>query len=52
MDYSGLIWATLYGYMLFGMWPTQATWLGAPIIIASGLYIVAREQRLKRLRAA
>ncbi len=45
MDYSGLIWATLYGYVLFGALPTPMTWVGAPIIIASGLYIVWREHR-------
>ena len=46
MDYSSLIWATLYGYALFGMLPTQWTWVGAPVIIASGLYIVWRERRV------
>jgi drug/metabolite transporter (DMT)-like permease len=45
MDYSGLIWATLYGYLLFGALPTPMTWVGAPIIVASGLYIVWREHR-------
>ena len=45
MDYSGLIWATLYGYLLFGSLPTTMTWVGAPIIVASGLYIVWREHR-------
>lgn len=45
MDYSGLLWATLYGYLLFGALPTPMTWLGAPIIVASGLYIVWREHR-------
>ncbi|PZQ60486.1 MAG: EamA family transporter [Sphingomonas taxi] len=48
MDYSGLIWATLYGWLLFGVLPTPMTWVGAPIIIASGLFIVWREQRLGR----
>lgn len=43
MDYSALIWATFYGWLVFGMLPTPATWIGAPIIIASGLYIVWRE---------
>ncbi|OYY72461.1 DMT family transporter [Sphingomonas sp. 28-63-12] len=43
MDYSSLIWATLYGWLVFNMLPTPATWIGAPIIIASGLYIVWRE---------
>jgi drug/metabolite transporter (DMT)-like permease len=45
MDYSGLLWATLYGYLLFGALPTPMTWVGAPIIVASGLYIVWREHR-------
>ncbi|OQW75005.1 MAG: EamA family transporter [Proteobacteria bacterium ST_bin14] len=43
MDYSSLLWATMYGWLLFDMLPTPATWIGAPIIIASGLYIVWRE---------
>lgn len=48
MDYSSLIWATLYGWLLFGVLPTASTWLGAPLIIASGLYIVWREHRLAK----
>ncbi|HEX8302058.1 DMT family transporter [Sphingomonas sp.] len=44
MDYSSLIWATLYGWLIFGALPTGYTWLGAPLIIASGLYIVWRER--------
>ncbi len=48
MDYSGLIWATLYGWVLFSVLPTAWTWVGAPIIVASGLYIVWREHRLRR----
>ena len=48
MDYSSLIWATLYGWILFDMLPTPWTWIGAPVIIASGLYIVWREHRVAR----
>ena len=44
IDYSSLLWATLYGWLLFAVLPTPATWIGAPIIIASGLYIVWRER--------
>lgn len=47
MDYSALLWATMYGWLLFNVLPTPATWIGAPIIIASGLYIVWREHRLR-----
>ena len=51
MDYSGLVWATLYGWLLFDVLPTPYTWIGAPLIIASGLYIAWREQRLARTRS-
>lgn len=47
MDYSGLIWATLFGWLVFAVLPTPMTWVGAPIIVASGLYIVWREHRLR-----
>ncbi|MBO9624064.1 MAG: DMT family transporter [Sphingomonas sp.] len=49
MDYSSLIWGTLYGWAIFGAWPTPYTWIGAPLIIASGLYIVWRE-RVRHVR--
>lgn len=49
MDYSSLIWATLYGWLLFGALPASATWIGAPVIIASGLYIVWREHFRDRI---
>ena len=50
VDYASLIWATAFGALLFGAWPTPWTWVGAPIVIASGLYIVWREHRLARRR--
>jgi len=48
MDYSSLLWATLYGWLLFGSFPGLSTWIGAPIIIGSGLYIVWREHVRRR----
>lgn len=48
MDYSGMIWATVYGYLLFSVLPGWPTWVGAPIIVGSGLYIVWREHTLAR----
>lgn len=44
MDYSSLLWAAGLGWLLFGALPAPATWIGAPIIIASGLVIVWRER--------
>ncbi|HLO21340.1 MAG TPA: DMT family transporter [Sphingomicrobium sp.] len=51
MDYTSLLWALLLGSWIFGEIPTPWIWIGAPIIITSGLVIVWREQRLHR-RAA
>jgi drug/metabolite transporter (DMT)-like permease len=48
IDYSALVWATLYGALLFGVLPTDATWAGAPVIVGSGLYIVWREHVRRR----
>lgn len=43
MDYSALVWATLYGWLVWGDLPPAATWLGAPVIIAAGAVIAWRE---------
>jgi S-adenosylmethionine uptake transporter len=46
MQYSQLLWAALFGFFLFAEFPDLWTWVGAAIIIASGLYIVLRESLL------
>lgn len=51
MDYTSLLWATLLGVWLFAEFPSSSVWIGAPVIIASGLVIVWREHHLAR-RAA
>lgn len=48
MDYSALIWATLYGLILWDQFPPLATWLGAPAIVAAGLIVAARERHLSK----
>ena len=48
VDYASLIWSTLFGVWLFAEVPTAWTWVGAPIIIGSGLYIVWRERVRQR----
>ena len=45
MQYSQIIWASIYGYAFFGESIDRTTAIGAGIIIASGLYIVLRESR-------
>jgi len=43
--YANIIWATLFGFILFSELPDLWTLTGAFIIAASGLYIFHREQR-------
>ncbi len=46
--YFSLIWATLYGYLLFSDIPSVNTLIGATIVIGSGLFIFYREARRRR----
>ena len=46
--YTNLLWAPLVGYLFFGEIPGFALLAGAPLIAASGLYIVWRERSLAR----
>ncbi len=48
MEYSALIWATLFGFMFWHQLPTPTVVAGAAIIAASSFYIVQREARLAR----
>lgn len=48
MDYSGLIWATLFGWAIWDALPSAATWIGAPLVVAAGLIVTWREHRLAR----
>jgi len=50
MEYSALIWATLFGFMFWNQLPTPTVVAGAAIIAASSFYIVQREARLARRR--
>lgn len=45
--YMQAVWSTLAGYLVFREVPDGWTICGAAVIIASGLYIVQREQRLR-----
>ena len=51
MDYTMLIWATLYGWLVWDHLPPATTWLGAPLIILAGTVIAWREHRLALARA-
>ncbi|MBN8846473.1 MAG: DMT family transporter [Sphingomonadales bacterium] len=45
MDYSSLLWSIACGWWFFGTLPAETTWIGAPLIVASGLFIAWREHR-------
>jgi len=42
-EYTGLVWAFLLGYLIWGVAPGPAVLLGAGVITLSGLYILWRE---------
>jgi len=48
MDYSQIIWATLYGWLVWHYLPASSTWIGMPLVVAAGLVIAWREHFLAR----
>ena len=50
LDYVRLIYATLFGWLLFSELPGISTWVGAGIIVSASIYTVHREsRRMQRL---
>ena len=47
-DYTALVFATGFGYAIWGQIPDRFVWAGAAIVIASGLYILHRETVRRR----
>lgn len=43
LDYTALLWATTLGWLIWNEVPGTATFLGAAVIIASGVIIIVRE---------
>jgi drug/metabolite transporter (DMT)-like permease len=50
-QYSMIVWAVIFGFVVFGDVPSWQTIVGASIIIGAGLYIFLREQKLGREQA-
>jgi drug/metabolite transporter (DMT)-like permease len=42
--YQQVIYMALFGYLVFGDVPAPAVWIGASIVVGSGLYLFARER--------
>lgn len=47
-QYSMIVWAVIFGFVVFGDVPSVATLVGAAIIIGAGFYIYLRERDLGR----
>ena len=47
-QYSMIVWAVIFGFVVFGDVPSISTIIGAAIIIGAGFYIFLREQQLGR----
>lgn len=50
--YTGLIFALVLGWLVFGDWPAPLTLLGAGIVVGSGVFMLYREAQLNRRIAA
>lgn len=51
-DYTQLLWAVTLGWLLFDDLPPGTTWIGAGVVIASGLYVLICERRLAKVPMA
>src|SRR3546814_17525056 len=52
LEYTALVWGVLLDLTLWQVLPDGVTWLGAGIIVASGLYLIRRERVRKIGRAS
>lgn len=48
LDYTTLVWALLWGWLIWKEWPNAVTFLGAIIVMLSGLYVIYREAKTGR----
>ena len=48
VQYTLLLWGVMYGFLVFGQLPDLWTWVGATIIIATGIYTLNRERLAAR----
>jgi drug/metabolite transporter (DMT)-like permease len=51
-NYSGIVWATLFGWLIWNDWPLPTVLVGAGVVIASNGLIIWRESRAGRITGA
>lgn len=52
LEYTGLVWVIAWDWLFWRTLPDATTWIGAAIIVASGLYLLRRERTVGAERAA
>lgn len=52
LDYVRLLWATLFGFLVFDQFPGMPTWIGASIVVAAAIFMIYREARRQRSPSA
>ena len=48
--YSVILWGILYGYFIFNELPRMNTYIGALMIVVSGLIIISRQKQLGKIK--
>jgi drug/metabolite transporter (DMT)-like permease len=48
VEYSGLLWAFILGYLIFGDIPKTAVFVGAALIVCAGVLLIGSERRAAR----
>jgi drug/metabolite transporter (DMT)-like permease len=49
-EYSSILWAILFGLVIWDEWPSGEVLAGAAVIVASGVFILHREGQMRRRR--
>ena len=47
LNYSSIVWATLFGWMVWNDWPANTVIAGAAVVIASNILVIWRESRTR-----
>lgn len=51
-NYTGIIWASLFGWLIWNDWPALTIWIGGAIVIMCNIFIIWRESHLRKMTGA
>ena len=46
LNYSSILWATLFGWFVFADWPADVVFVGAAVVILSNAFVIWRESKI------